>query len=873
MQSDEVFTADALPADEGVDSLDVLADVDLPKQASTADTTMALFAVPWALCTMCLIAVILYVNVHNFSVDGALAAATQAESVAGAVSTSHGDTARYVLLAVSVVAFLLHLGLSLLLFFRAYCILLRVSASFVHLSLMFEMLRNLRCGIFFYVDSVQRARCLAECERYWVMPFSPFREVNAVEEALNAVSLRMSAQQDDVGRQTVGNEGSVPTSHTSPSISSSFQRSFLRSLSLSHASQQSTAAADVAAYRRSSAMRDSIAISHLCADSLLPYSGRARVVSPGLELSMGPLAASAQSLSTTECAIGARPFGLTLRRRHVALLQVSFLSYRQLVQGGSEAEAVVHITNKFLSAILLCVRRYNAHVVELFNDSAIMTWNGFVESPGDYVQTCAQCGCWLYQHFLHSVKEEESGAFFSLAGYAGHVVCGTTSEHSYVLHSKAVTVLRELPSLLEQRYCKYVWLGTSPPPIKQDGLPCIKWGSILAEHGVALDLYVVGAPPDDPKWDDVQQQPRVWHAPGWKIFGEESAFASEAYNASSSGVSATKEECGDAENAERLTSTVAFVENTSTTIAGSIGPPPLETFYDHNNSLYQLSNVILGESKSSVVRLALSHNGTLVAVKEITIEHGDVSAMRRRRYQREKRIIVAQGDRQQWMNEVRIMEKLHHTCVVGYISFQETHNKLRIVMEYVGGGNLLQFVAQNTKEGVRRPPVEVLLRSVLEGIDFLHRHDILHGDIKPQNVLVPDSGPCKIADFGISRRASHASTHPIEGTPFYMAPEATRGQATTASDIWSFGIMMAEVLTGHRPYDPSVSDSYLVTQFMLGGDVERRLITPLEPAAHDVFLACTQYDPAMRKTASELLQMPYFRGKTKTASGNTQQQC
>ncbi|KPA74620.1 putative protein kinase [Leptomonas pyrrhocoris] len=812
---------------------------------------MALLTVPWVLCTACLVAVILYVNVHNFSVDGTLKSAARAEGVLGAVPNTHRDTARYTLLAVSIAVFLLHLGLSYLLFRQAYHILSGVSASLLDLSTMVEMIHRLRCGIFFFVDSVQRARGVAESGRYWVMEFSSFKEISAAEEALNAVSLHMSTQQADAGRQTAENDGDGPTLHTSPSVSGSFQRSFLQSLSFFPAAQLSAAAAEMSAFRRSNGAYGNDVFSHPLAESFVSQPGRARQVSPGLELSF-----------STEFVASARPFDLTLRGRHVALLQISFLTYRQLMQG--EADAVVHITNKFLSAVLLCVRRFDAHLVELYNDSAILSWNGFVESSGDYVLTCAQCGCWLYQNFLQGLKEEESGAFFNLAGYAGHVVCGTTSEHSYVLHGRPVTILRELPSLLEQRYCKYVWIGASPPPNTQDNFPCVQWGSVLAEQNFSLDLYVLGAPPDDLRCSNRQQ--RVWHAPEWKVFGEESACMAEARGASLSAVDTTDEERGGAKVVERPSNTIRVVNNRPVALKEGNGLPQLETFYDGNNILYQLSNTLLGESKSCVVRLALSHNGILVAVKEIKIERGDVSTMRRRRYQREKRIVVAQGDRLEWMNEVRIMEQLHHTCIVGYISFQETYDKLRIVMEYVGGGNLLQFVASDSQEGVGRPPMEVLLRSVLEGIDFLHRHGILHGDIKPQNVLVPDSGPCKIADFGISRRVSHASTHPVEGTPFYMAPEATRGEATIASDIWSFGIMMAEVLTGRLPYDPDISDSYLIAQFMFGGDVERHLCTPLEPAANDVFLACTQYDFTARKTASELLQMPYFEKKTKTTS-------
>lgn len=859
------YSADTMPMDAGVDSLGEPADLAQPSQSSTVDSTMALLTVPWALCTACLLAVLLYVNIHNFSVDGALRAAMRRDVIVTPPLTRHRDTARYVLLAVSLAVFLLHMGLSYFLFRYAYHILVSVSASLLDLSIMVEMMRKLHCGIFFFVDSVPRARQVEECGRYWVMEFSPYAEISAAEEALNAVSLGMSALPAESALHDSAAAAAAATSG-SFSASGSFQRSFSQSLSLPPSQHPSQGAAS-AAQPRGNALR------HPLADSMLSQPGRrggGRPISPGLELSAGLLASSARSLSASTEVVSPRPrpFKLTVRRRHVALLRITFLSYRQLVQAEAEAEAVVDITNKFLSAVLLCVRRFDAHVVELFNDSAILSWNGFVESPGDYVHTCAQCGCWLYERFLHGLNEEVSGAFFNIACYAGHVVCGTTTEDGYVLDGRAVRVLRELPSLLEQRYCKYVWLGLGPPAVDLDGFGCVQWGRILADHNFALDLYAVGSPPDDAAWWQDERRPRLWHAPSWRLFGEEGAMTCDPHCSTPHEGAMVNAAAAAPAGADTGNSALAPAAPSVPGGGAFFAAGDAELFYDRNNILYQLSNTILGESKSCVVRLAISTNGTLVAVKEIKIERGDVSAMRRRRYQREKRIVVADGGELALMKEVRIMEQLHHICIVGYISFQETQNCLRIVMEYVGGGNLLQFVQQaknaaGTDNVVGRPPIAVMLRSVLEGMAFLHRKGILHGDIKPQNVLVPDSGPCKLADFGISRRVTHAAAA-VEGTPFYMAPEATRGEASTAADIWSFGIMMAEVLTGRLPYDRDVTDTYLIAQFMLGEDVERRLCTPLEPAAYDVFLACTQYAAADRKTANQLLQMPYFDKKQTT---------
>jgi serine/threonine protein kinase len=88
-------------------------------------------------------------------------------------------------------------------------------------------------------------------------------------------------------------------------------------------------------------------------------------------------------------------------------------------------------------------------------------------------------------------------------------------------------------------------------------------------------------------------------------------------------------------------------------------------------------------------------------------------------------------------------------------------------------------------------------------VDHAHRHGVLHRDLRPSNVLVSDNGLVKVADFGTSRFleiAAHGTT--IIGSPPYMAPEQFQGKAVFASDIYSLGVTMFQMLTGEMPYDP-----------------------------------------------------------------------
>ena len=97
---------------------------------------------------------------------------------------------------------------------------------------------------------------------------------------------------------------------------------------------------------------------------------------------------------------------------------------------------------------------------------------------------------------------------------------------------------------------------------------------------------------------------------------------------------------------------------------------------------------------------------------------------------------------------------------------------------------------------------------ISNAVDHAHRHGVLHRDLRPSNVLVTDSGMLKVADFGTSRFleiAAHGTT--VIGSPPYMAPEQFHGKAVFASDIYSLGVTMYQMMTGVLPYDtPSPAD-------------------------------------------------------------------
>ena len=158
------------------------------------------------------------------------------------------------------------------------------------------------------------------------------------------------------------------------------------------------------------------------------------------------------------------------------------------------------------------------------------------------------------------------------------------------------------------------------------------------------------------------------------------------------------------------------------------------------------------------------------------------------------------------LREARLLAALDHPNIVRIVTAEKTDNVFFIVMDFVPGETLEDVV---TREGALDIPLALdYTCQICNAVDHAHRQNVLHRDLRPSNILVADSGQLKVADFGTSRFleiAAHGST--VIGSPPYMAPEQFRGEAVFASDIYSLGITMYQMLTGAVPYDtPSPAD-------------------------------------------------------------------
>ncbi|HXG56423.1 MAG TPA: serine/threonine-protein kinase [Vicinamibacterales bacterium] len=206
------------------------------------------------------------------------------------------------------------------------------------------------------------------------------------------------------------------------------------------------------------------------------------------------------------------------------------------------------------------------------------------------------------------------------------------------------------------------------------------------------------------------------------------------------------------------------------------------------------------------------------------------------------------------LREPRLLASVSHPNIVAITTAEKQDNVFFIVMEYVQGETLENLLANHGALDVSR--ALDFTCQICNAVDHAHRQGVIHRDLRPANVLVTENDMLKVADFGTSRFleiAAHGTT--VIGSPPYMAPEQFHGKAVFASDIYSLGVTMYQMLTGMLPYDtPAPAD---IGKLMSGELVTPpRLKNPAIPRAiSDIVMRAMAPDVDMRyQRATELLE-------------------
>ncbi|MBK7877753.1 MAG: protein kinase [Planctomycetes bacterium] len=207
-----------------------------------------------------------------------------------------------------------------------------------------------------------------------------------------------------------------------------------------------------------------------------------------------------------------------------------------------------------------------------------------------------------------------------------------------------------------------------------------------------------------------------------------------------------------------------------------------------------------------------------------------------------------------FLREAKHTSNLQHKNIATIYQYGKAEGTSFIAMEYLQGRTLDKIIKDQQQAG-RGPTLGLeecvrILREVAEALEYVHRHGLVHRDLKPGNVMVLDDGSVKLLDFGIARAKDEASITQhgmLVGTVLYMSPEQVRGdELDVRSDVFAFGAVAYHVTTGQLPF-PGKSFPE-VCMAILDGNVKRpALVRPGFPAVlEQLILRCLAPDPAQR---------------------------
>ncbi|XP_058098391.1 serine/threonine-protein kinase STY46-like isoform X2 [Magnolia sinica] len=208
----------------------------------------------------------------------------------------------------------------------------------------------------------------------------------------------------------------------------------------------------------------------------------------------------------------------------------------------------------------------------------------------------------------------------------------------------------------------------------------------------------------------------------------------------------------------------------------------------------------------------------------------------------------------EFAQEVYIMRKVRHKNVVQFIGACTRPPSLYIVTEYMSGGSVYDFL--HKQKGVfKLPSLLKVAIDVSKGMNYLHQNNIIHRDLKAANLLLDEHEVVKVADFGLARVQTQSGVMTAEtGTYRWMAPEVIEHKPYDhKADVFSFGIVLWELLTGKLPYE------YLTPLQAAVGVVQKGLRPTIPKYTHprlgELLERCWQQDPTLRPDFSDIIEM------------------
>ena len=204
-------------------------------------------------------------------------------------------------------------------------------------------------------------------------------------------------------------------------------------------------------------------------------------------------------------------------------------------------------------------------------------------------------------------------------------------------------------------------------------------------------------------------------------------------------------------------------------------------------------------------------------------------------------------------NEAYIQSSINHPNITRLYEYAKIGNRLCIVMEYVDGETLSSLLHRKGK--LSNEETENILRQIVPALAYLHKKEIMHRDIKPQNFKVQIDGTVKMLDFGIAKHKYSPKLTQlgfVVGTMEYIAPEQYEQKEGLKSDIWCLAVMTYELLTGYMPFE-ATNPAVLRAKISKGSFTNPKILVPfISQKLATIIDRSLIVNPANRITAAEI---------------------
>lgn len=252
----------------------------------------------------------------------------------------------------------------------------------------------------------------------------------------------------------------------------------------------------------------------------------------------------------------------------------------------------------------------------------------------------------------------------------------------------------------------------------------------------------------------------------------------------------------------------------------------------------------IGQGASGSVYVARPIRGSMTTYSRVAIKQIDLAVQPR------KELIV---------NEITVMKESQHPNIVNFLeAYLCGHNDLWVVMEFMEGGPLTDIIENNT---LTEAQISTICFETCKGLQHLHHKNIIHRDIKSDNMLLDSHGHVKITDFGFcAKLTEHKNKRAtMVGTPYWMAPEVVKQKEYGAKvDVWSLGIMAIEMIESEPPY---LNEEPLKALYLIATNGTPKLKNPnnLSKEIKSFLSVCLCVDVNYRASTDELVEHEFLK--------------